>query len=134
MIIAIPIFKNRISPRLDCARKVLLVNILQREKKIVSYEEKEFQTVETGENTDFYLSNEIDTVICGGISIEMQDFLLKHDIRVISWVTGETKKVLDLFIEGKLVSGAMLCPGMRMRRWRFCCQGLEENQRTFKKL
>jgi predicted Fe-Mo cluster-binding NifX family protein len=133
MEIAIPLFGNRISPRLDCAKKVLLVNILEREKKIVSSEEKEFQTVGTSENMDFYLSNEIDTVICGGISIEMQDFLLKHDIRVISWVTGEAQKALDLFIEGKLVSGAILCPGMKMRRWRFCCQGQEENQRTFKK-
>jgi predicted Fe-Mo cluster-binding NifX family protein len=133
MEIAIPLFGNRISPRLDCAKKVLLVNILEREKKIVSSEEKEFQTVGTSENMDFYLSNEIDTVICGGISIEMQDFLLKHDIRVISWVTGEAQKAQDLFIEDKLVSGAMLCPGMRMRRWRFCCQGQEENQQTLKK-
>jgi predicted Fe-Mo cluster-binding NifX family protein len=133
MKIAIPLFENRISPRLDCAKKVLLVNLLEREKKFVSSEEKEFQTVEAGENTDFYISNEIDTVICGGISTEMQAFLLKHEIRIISWVTGEAQKALDLFIEGKLVSGAMLCSGMKMRRWRFCCQGQEENQITFKK-
>jgi predicted Fe-Mo cluster-binding NifX family protein len=125
MKIAIPLFENRISPRLDCAKKVLVVNFLEREKKVVSSEEKEFQNVE---NTDFYISNEIDTVICGGISIEMQAFLLKHEIRVISWVTGEAQKALDLFINGKLASGAMLCPGMKLRRWRFCCQEKKEKR------
>lgn len=127
MKVAIPIFGNRISPRLDCAKKVLLVDIEEKERQVVSSEEKEFQTVVNSENRDFFLLNEIDVVICGGISIEMQDFLLKHDIRVISWVTGEAQKALDLFFENRLVPGAMLCPGMRMRRWRFCRQAREEN-------
>jgi hypothetical protein len=70
-------------------------------------------------------------VICGGISIEVQDSLMKNDIRIISWVTGEAYKALNLFLKGELVSGAMLCPGMKMRRWRFCCQEKEENQRIF---
>jgi predicted Fe-Mo cluster-binding NifX family protein len=122
MKIAIPIFGTRISPRLDCAKKILLIKIEEKDRKVLSFEEKEFRTVEAGENTDFYILNEIDTMICGGISIEMQAFLVKHEIRVISWVTGEAKKALDLFIEGKLTSGTMLCPGMKLRKWRFCCQ------------
>ena len=122
MKIAIPIFKNRISPRLDCARKVLLVEIKEGKKKILSSEEKAFHAEGVNEGVDFFVLNEIDTVICGGISIEMQDCLAKNDIRFVSWVTGEAYKALELFIKGELVSGAMLCPGMRMRRWRFCCQ------------
>ena len=122
MKIAIPIFGTRISPRLDCAKKILLIKIEEKDRKVLSFEEKEFQTVEAGENIEFYLSNEIEVVICGAISIEMQAFLVKHEIRVISWVTGEAQKALDLFIEGKLASGTMLCPGMKLRKWRFCCQ------------
>ena len=122
MKIAIPLFGTRISPRLDCAKKILLIKIEEKDRKVLSVEEKEFQTVEAGENIEFYLSNEIEVVICGAISIELQAFLVKHEIRVISWVTGEAQKALDLFIEGTLTSGTMLCPGMKLRKWRFCCQ------------
>ena len=130
---AIPIFGNRISPRLDCAKKVLLVKIEKKEKKVLFSEEKVFQVDGVNESTDFFVSNEIDTVICGGISIELQDSLIKSDIRVISWVTGEADKALDLFLKGELVSGAMLCPGMRVKRWRFCSQGRVGDPRTLKK-
>jgi predicted Fe-Mo cluster-binding NifX family protein len=126
MKIAIPIFENRISPRLDCAKKILLVKVAEKDKKVISSRETEAQTGDTSGNIEFYLSNEITVVICGGISIEMQDMLVKHGIRVISWVTGEAKKALDLFIEGKLASGTMLCPGRRLRKWRFCCQEKQE--------
>ncbi len=129
MEIAIPVFESRISPRLDCAKKILLVKVEEAERKILYSEEKVFQTAGFNESTDFFVLNEIDTVICGGISIEVQDSLMKNDIRIISWVTGEAYKALNLFLKGELVSGAMLCPGMKMRRWRFCCQEKEENQR-----
>jgi predicted Fe-Mo cluster-binding NifX family protein len=126
MKIAIPLFENRISPRLDCAKKFLLLKVEEKDKKVISSKETEIKTSDTGENIEFYVSNEIDVVICGGISIEMQAFLVKHEVRVISWVTGEAHKALDLFIESKLVSGAMLCPGMKLRKWRFCCQEKKE--------
>ena len=122
MEIAMPVFGSRISPRLDCAKKILLVKVEEKDKKVISSKEIEIQTVDTGENIEFYISNKINVVICGGLSIEMQDMLVKHCIRVISWVTGEAQKALDLFIEGKLASGTMLCPGMKLRKWRFCCQ------------
>ena len=122
MKIAIPLFGTRISPRLDCAKKILLINIEEKDRKVLSFEEKDFQAGSAVENIEFYVSNEIEVVICGAISIEMQAFLVKHEIRVISWVTGEAQKALDLFIEGTLVSGTMLCPGMKLRKWRFCCQ------------
>jgi len=122
MKIAIPVFGSRISPRLDRAKKILLIKIEEKDRKVLSFKEKEFQTFGNGENRDFYISNEIDMVICGGLSIEMQAFLVKHKIRVISWVTGEAQKALGLFIEGKLASGTMLCSGMKLRKWRFCCQ------------
>jgi predicted Fe-Mo cluster-binding NifX family protein len=122
MKIAIPLFENRISPRLDCAKKALLVNVEEKYKKVVLLKEEDFNIGDTSENIEFYISNKINVVICGGLSIEMQDMLVKHGIRVIPWVTGEAQKALDLFIEGKLASGTMLCSGRRLRRWRFCCQ------------
>jgi predicted Fe-Mo cluster-binding NifX family protein len=122
MKIAIPVFGSRISPRMDCAKRVLLIKVEETGRKVLFFEETDFQTGNVDGNIEFYISNKINVVICGGLSIEMQDMLVKHGIRVISWVTGEAQKALDLFIEGKLASGTMLCPGMKLRKWRFCCQ------------
>jgi predicted Fe-Mo cluster-binding NifX family protein len=133
MIIAIPIFGNRISPRLDCAKKILLIHIEKTDRKVISCEEIDFQAGIAGKNIEFYLSNEIAVVICGGVSVETQDLFTKHKIKVVSWVTGEADKALDLFLEGNLVSGAMLCPGMRVKRWRFCSKGRVGDPRKLKK-
>jgi predicted Fe-Mo cluster-binding NifX family protein len=132
MKIAIPLFGTRISPRLDCAKKIHLIKIEEKDHKIFSFEETDFQAGSTGENLEFYVDHQIAVVICGGISIEMHDLLVKNNIRVISWVTGEAHKALDLFLKDRLVSGAMLCPGVRVKRWRFCCQGRVKNIRHFK--
>ena len=133
MKIAIPLFGTRISPRLECAKNILLIKIEEKDRKVLSSEEKDFQAGSAGENIEFYVSNEIKVVICGGVSVEMKDLLTKHKIKIISWVTGEADKELDLFMEEKLVSGAMLCPGMRVKRWRFCSQGRVGGPLTFKK-
>ncbi len=95
MKIAIPLFGTRISPRMDCAKRVLLIKVEEKYRKVLFFEETDFQTGNVDGNIEFYISNKINVVICGGLSIEMQDMLVKHGIRVISWVKGEAQKALD---------------------------------------
>ena len=40
MKIAIPVFGSRISPRLDRAKKILLIKIEEKDRKVLSVEEK----------------------------------------------------------------------------------------------
>ncbi len=123
MKIAIPLFDERISPRFDCAPSVLLITAEDHGKRIM-----ETHTVVLQDSTYIERINRLkklgaDVVICGGISTDMQDLLQAKEITVIPWVTGNARDALQLFLEGGLAPGTMLCPGRRPRRWRLCRQG-----------
>jgi len=123
MEIAIPLFETRISPRFDCAPKALLVTVDIEGKKIIETREVILKNNCITETINDLKSSGVSTVICGGVSNEMLNMLVANDIEVIPWVTGDARKAVRLFLQGKLVSGTMLSPGRRMRRWRFCQQG-----------
>lgn len=123
MEIAIPLFETRISPRFDCASKALLVTVDIEGKKIIETREIILQNNGISETIDQLKSSGVEVVICGGISNDMLDMLKGNNIEAIPWVTGDAQEALQLFLQGRLVTGAMLCPGRRIRRWRFCQQG-----------
>ena len=122
MKIAIPIFETRISPRFDHAPSVLLVTTAFNSEKILETCEIPFQKCDYIERINQLKFSGVEVVICGGISNEMLDMLKGNNIETIPWVTGDAHEALKLFLQGRLVSGAMLCHGRRIRRWRFCQQ------------
>ena len=123
MKIAIPLFETRISPRFDCAPKALLVTVDIEGKKIIETREIILKNNGISETINDLKSSGVSTVICGGVSQQVHNMLIANGIKVIPWVTGDAQEALQLFFQGRLGPGAMLCPGVRTRRWRFCQQG-----------
>ena len=122
MRIAIPLFEKRISPRFDYAPSVLLVSVANG-GRIIERQEIPFQSHNYIERINQLKFSGVEVVICGGISNEMLNMLKGNNIEAIPWVTGDAQEALQLFLQGRLGPGAMLCPGGRTRRWRFCQQG-----------
>ena len=85
--VAIPIFLDRISPRLDCARRILILDIEKnrlvdkRELDISHWppDEKIFQLKQMG----------IAQLICGGLRLEDRIGLNRFGIRVASPLSGK---------------------------------------------
>ena len=113
MKVAIPVFLDRISPRLDCARKLLVLEIEKnqlvdkRELDISHWppDEKIFQLRQLG----------IEQLICGGIRLEDRNGLNRFGIQVAYPLYGEVDTIIKEYLGGKL---NVPCCRARKRRGR----------------
>ncbi len=126
MNVAIFLFGTRISPRFDCAPRILLITI--DETIIIGRKEMRVKSDNYIEIINQLKAAAVDVVICGGISKDMLEMLKANETEVIPWVCGDAKKALRLFLDGKLFPGAIVCPGRQIRQWGFCKNRHKEEQ------
>ena len=109
MKVAIPLFVNRISPRFDYAQRFLVVQTANGEIK----EREEFQANEWSpfERIRKLVDIAVRVVICGGINGFSAQQLGFHKITIISGVCGETERILQLFLKGRLPQKMMSVSG-----------------------
>ncbi len=100
MKVAIPVFLNRISPRLDCARKLLILKI-EKDRLV---DKKELDISYWSPNEKIIQLNQIgvDQLICGGIRLEDRNGLQRFGIQVSSPLFGEVDTIIKLLLNGKL--------------------------------
>ena len=117
MKVAIPEWKGRISPVLDEASKVLLVEIkdhceLHRQENtlVPSNAWARAQAIQQ-------LGAEI--LICGAVSRPLESALRSAGIQVICNICGPVDAVLSAFCEGRLDENVFMMPGCCGRRQRF---------------
>ena len=107
MNLAIPIFNNFISPRMDCTRDFTLLEIVDG---VVATREKlsvpSLHPLQIG----YYLkSRGVDVLVCGGIPFPLLHVIQQQGISVIYGIIGEVEEVLEAFIEGRLRSNLNFC-------------------------
>jgi predicted Fe-Mo cluster-binding NifX family protein len=115
--VAIPIFLDRVSPRLDCARRLLILHI--EDNRLVEKRELDISPWSGDEKIIQLRQLGIEQVICGGIRLEDKMGLNRFGIQVASPVFGEIDTVIEAFLRGALKGAACPCPG-RQRRRRHC--------------
>jgi predicted Fe-Mo cluster-binding NifX family protein len=96
LIIAIPVFGSEISPRFDCAKRILLAHI-------EGGQVRECQTVEMKEANPLHWAKnltqwKVQQVICGGIDDFSLRMLNGLGIRVLPWASGDARQVLEKFL------------------------------------
>jgi predicted Fe-Mo cluster-binding NifX family protein len=101
-IVAISVFQNRVSSRLDCAERFLLVNceggsVCRREELLLS-------GCSLMEKVRILMHKKVDVLICGGLT-DLCDCMLRNTgIEVIPWVRGDVEETLGRFQQGILHS------------------------------
>lgn len=130
MLLAMPIFGGRISPVLDVARQLLVIEV-EGGKEIRRWETpleatilvaKAKQICETG----------VEVLVCGGISRPLEAMLLAAGAQIIPNTCGEVEQVIAAFLSGQLTERAFLMPGChggRRRRQRRRGRGGKRKQR-----
>jgi predicted Fe-Mo cluster-binding NifX family protein len=116
VIVAVPIFRARVSPRFDYAPAMLLATV--EDGRIVAQE-----TTQVNERNPLALINwlcrqGVQAVICGGLSRFSMRMLMDRGVQVFPWVSGDVDDALRLFLDHRLQAGLMIGPGGRGRRCR----------------
>ena len=115
MKIAIPIWEDRISPVLDTASRLLIVEVEEKGKELSRFQ--------------IYLDEqdlvrrclrirklEIDILICGAISYTFSRMLAASGIDIIPEISGRAKEILDAYLQGDLLDSRFLMPGCKRNR------------------
>jgi predicted Fe-Mo cluster-binding NifX family protein len=100
---------NRIAPVFDIARQIHVVEtesgrIVAETKEVMANDlpvKKVFRMVELG----------VSALVCGAISRPLHSMVVASGIRVISFVAGDLRKVINAWLDGNLESGKFAMPG-----------------------
>ena len=119
MKVAVPIWKDRISPVFDTAGTLLVVDFengleisryrIEMRNESLSYRVKKLK------------DSEADAMLCGAISRSLFDMLTAAGVEVTPFLSGNVESLLRAFIEDRLADGRYLMPG--------CC-GWRRQKRT----
>ncbi len=99
-VVAIPVFEGRVSSRLDCAEQFLLVT--RENGRVCKREEIHLLECSPMEIVRFLLHEEVNLLICGGLTEMCERLLRDGGIQVIPWVQGDVEEILARFLQGKL--------------------------------
>ncbi len=100
MLLAIPLFGPRVSPRFDHAQRLMLATL--EEGRVTSREEILLGPLAGWQRVEKLKDLGVDVVICGGIDRESACQLGEYHIRVIPLMSGEAIRVLRDFKAGKI--------------------------------
>jgi len=96
--IIIPVFGNRISPRLDYAEHFQLISIENR--RIQKQESINIITNSRLERINRIIRMKPDIIICNGLTERCYIELTKSKIKIIPWIQGEIDEALDKYFSG----------------------------------
>ncbi len=106
---AIPIWEGRVSPVLDTARQLLVVDVTDGQE--ASRTALDIPPMHFAQMAKFVRDLGVDTVICGAISRQLETKFATLGIRIIPWLRGEVDEVLSAHVNGNLQDGYFFLPG-----------------------
>jgi predicted Fe-Mo cluster-binding NifX family protein len=109
MKIAIPVWENKVSPVLDTASRLLVVEL--KEGGEMSRFEIYLDERDLTRRCLRIQGLGIDTLICGAVTRYFSDMLTTSGINIVPGFSGRPDEVLDACFEGKLGQGEFLMPG-----------------------
>ena len=115
MRIAISIWGDKISPLLDAASKLLIIENESQEES--SRYEVHLLKQDISKKCRFIQSFDIDVLICGAVSRQFLEMLKASGIEVISGISGPARDVLEAYQQGKLLHSKFFMPGSQTDRF-----------------
>ncbi len=114
MRIAVPIWEDRVSPVLDSASRLLVVEV--EEEKESSRFETLLDVQDMSRRCCRIQGLGVDTLICGALSRPLLRRLMASGIRIIAGISGNLEDVLAAYFGGDLDSREFLMPGFKRQR------------------
>jgi len=112
--LALPVWENRISPVFDSCRKIRVVSISEHG---VDHDHCFWFVKESVEaRVARFVEEQIDVVVCGAITRQTEELLVRRGIEVVAFVAGDADEVLKAFLAEGLSGRSFAMPGCRARR------------------
>jgi len=108
MRIALSIWEDKVSPVLDTAAKLLIVdNENQKESRF----EAHLPEKDISRRCAFIRGLDIDVLICGAVSRHLTKILMASGIEIVSGISGHVEDVIKAHFHGNLTQSKFLMPG-----------------------
>ncbi len=116
MIVAMPIAEGRVTPLLDVARHLLVIEYQRTQ-------ESRRRQVHVGQATllgrlRMLSGNEVEVLICEAVSAPMETLVVAEGIKVIHQICGPADAVLEAYVAGRPAEDTFVMPGCGGRRRR----------------
>jgi len=109
-----PTWNGRISPVFDVARDAVVVDI--DDGIVVGRDKVAIGGSDVAVKARILLELDINVLICGAISLALEEMLTASEITVISQTRGSTENVLEAYLSGRLTAESFLMPGCNGHR------------------
>ena len=111
MRLGLPAWNGRVSPVLDVATSLLVVDVIGREAAFTKTHrlagpDRAAAVAELG----------IHVLLCGAVSRELEERLVAHGIEIVSGIRGEVNEVIRAKLDGCLTQPCFMMPGCHPRR------------------
>ena len=116
MKVALTVWNGRISPVVDVARQILVVDV--EGGQAANRREEALPGTDPGSQAERLAALGVDVLIGGAVSRPMAALLASKAIRVVGFTAGTTEDVLDAWMDGRLPDDALTMPGCGGRRRR----------------
>ena len=127
MRIAVPVWRERVSPVFDVAGSLLLVDAEDGARTRRS--DANVQGDDIGARVQTLTELGVDVLICGAISRPLEAMLTAAGVKVVAQVCGGVEDVLDAYRSGSLGDPAFAMPGCCGRRRRSRCRSRGRGER-----
>jgi len=114
MKIAIPVWNDKVSPVLDTASRLLIVEI--KDQSETSRFEIYLDHSDLSRRCFRIRNMEVDILICGALSRPFSRMLTASGIDVIPEISGQAEQVLDAYLQGNLFQPQFFMPGHKKNR------------------
>ena len=110
-IIAIPIFKARVSPVFDTCTRILLID--SENNRQIAQKELDLDNFSLQERLRILAKNNVSIIICGGISNFFYTILSNSNFMLISGISGKVDEVIKAHFDGRLDDPCFFMPGYK---------------------
>lgn len=114
MKIAVPIWEDKVSPVLDTAAKLLIVETLNQNE--IGRTEALLDELEISRRCFRIRKLKIDVLICGAVSRTFSDMLAASGIHIIPGISGAVEEIVAAYFGGTLNQSKYLMPGCRQKQ------------------
>lgn len=114
MKVAVPEWKDRVSPVFDTARSVVVVGVESRRE--VTRTRIGFNQGSLQDRVNALTAGGVDVLLCGAISRPLCEMLESAGIRVTPFLSGTVEELLEAFMDGRISDPLYLMPGCCHRR------------------